>query len=1306
MTVTSATEFRDEFEAFYRAASLAAAEREVAERRKTQPDYQPDKPPEERAPFPWQTRLAERVWSGDWPRAIALPTAAGKTTCLDIAVFALACGAKEAARRIFFVVDRRIVVDQAFDHAKALAAVLAEAKQGILKTVADSLRTIAGGGEDARPLDVYALRGGMYRETAWARSPLQPTVIASTVDQVGSRLLFRGYGVSDGMKPVHAGLVGNDALILLDEAHCAKPFDQTMQAVRHYRTWHASPAPFHFVSITATPTGDVKKAEDERKEKQPDALPLIEEAGPDDLNHAVLGERINAKKPAKLVVATKATGKNWRKELVAKLEEEARALVGKELGNDRKGNPVQVGCVGIIVNRVATARGLKAKLGADAVLLTGRMRPLDRDRLFDEKLRPLLSNATGTPPKFVIGTQALEVGADFDFHALVTECASLDALRQRFGRLNRVANRDQAPAVVVVRADQTERSEKNPDPVYGASLPDTWQWLSKNKDRDTPDGSPEIDFGVASMRAKWETTPDEKKAELNAPSANAPVLFPVHLDCWVQTSPKPEPDPDPAPFLHGPKDAGEPDVQVVFRADLGADPDLWADVVALCPPSSSEAVAVPMGVFRRWLRGEPVRDESADVEGERIEEEKEEAEESPPRVALCWAGPDKSKPVSGDTDPDLWADGMYVVPIPPVDQPEELAAIRQLADLPDVLDDYGDEAFQKSRDKALLRLTVPDVSEEDDEFEAALTAAIDAPDTPDTPDWRRRAAAALADPKRRLVAKHPVAGWVVTGRRRLKQFDPEFLDDDASSYSPGQRQVTLAAHSAGVADHAARFAAALRLPADLYRAAGFWHDLGKLDARFQKLLKGYAAGDPLAKSGSFDRRPWESHRYPRGGRHELLSVVLLAGCDDLFLHLIATHHGYARPFAPPIDDPDETARTTKCEWFARPPEPAQQDMATWNGELPRRFWRVVRAYGWWGAAYREAVFRLADHAQSAAEQEEGGAPPKEFPASPPLGPPPAGTGYALPLPGLDGANPLAFLAALGTLVVCNRLSQSPGRPDWLANPVRLSWGANGSTQTPVLQLTTAPPSEDVFADTLARGMARSPEDHPAAWAVAILRLMMADKTTDLGREFRSRCRNQPAKYREHLDWITALTCETAPEATSQLQTVRRDYMVGNLVSVMARTDHRHLIRCLFQPWDYADALDNQSLHWEPSEDRRHAYQWHQPNGDPTRKKQGGMLGANRLALEAWPLFPSFPAGEKARTRGFRGVRANDTTWTWPLWSAPLDADAIGSLLALGPLPTEHPDAETLARYGVTSVFRSQRILIGKTPNLTAAVALG
>jgi CRISPR-associated endonuclease/helicase Cas3 len=226
--------------------------------------------------------------------------------------------------------------------------------------------------------------------------------------------------------------------------------------------------------------------------------------------------------------------------------------------------------------------------------------------------------------------------------------------------------------------------------------------------------------------------------------------------------------------------------------------------------------------------------------------------------------------------------------------------------------------------------------------------------------------------------------------------------------------------------------------------------------------------------------------------------------------------------------------------------------------------------------------------------------------------------------------------------------------------------------------------------------------HPVASAV---RTLLADELvrSDV---IRGICCDPVPADRPLLDWVAALVCECIPDAASQLQTVRKDYLIGNLRSVMQRTTMDHLKRSLFEPWDFSDALDGQSLHWEPSEDRRHAYQWHMPSGDPTRKSRGGMLGANRLALEAWPMFPAFPDGDRTTTRGFRGNNVKDTYWTWPLWSPSLTVDGVTSLLSLPELQGDSPHLNSLRGYGVAAVFRSQRILVNKTPNLTAAVAIG
>src|SRR5690349_6981459 len=187
------------------------------------------------APFPWQARLVAQVDAeGRWPPLLDLPPGSGKTAAIDVAVFHLALEAarprdqRRAPTRIVMVVDRRTVVDQAFERAKTISRALEAAEDGVLRTVRDRLCSLTG---TDRPLAHAQLRGGMPRDDAWARRPDQPLVAVSTVDQVGSRLLFRGYGVSDTMRPIHAGLLGNDTLFLLDEVHLSRPFLQTLEAV-------------------------------------------------------------------------------------------------------------------------------------------------------------------------------------------------------------------------------------------------------------------------------------------------------------------------------------------------------------------------------------------------------------------------------------------------------------------------------------------------------------------------------------------------------------------------------------------------------------------------------------------------------------------------------------------------------------------------------------------------------------------------------------------------------------------------------------------------------------------------------------------------------------------------------------------------------------------------------------------------------------------------------------------------------------------------------------------------------------------
>ncbi|HEY2845656.1 MAG TPA: DEAD/DEAH box helicase family protein, partial [Bryobacteraceae bacterium] len=196
----------------------------------------------QRYPFPWQEQYAAEVLKGNW-RPIGMPTAAGKTALIDIAVYALAKSVPGAARRIFFVVDRRVIVDEAAERAAKLADCLCKASpDSDLGKLAQSLKDLGG----PAPLTTAVLRGGIPRDQSWADSPLEPVVICSTVDQVGSSLLFRAYGTSEYGRSIRAGLAAYDSLIILDEAHTSRAFAETLEVIQRYRGWADEPLSLPF----------------------------------------------------------------------------------------------------------------------------------------------------------------------------------------------------------------------------------------------------------------------------------------------------------------------------------------------------------------------------------------------------------------------------------------------------------------------------------------------------------------------------------------------------------------------------------------------------------------------------------------------------------------------------------------------------------------------------------------------------------------------------------------------------------------------------------------------------------------------------------------------------------------------------------------------------------------------------------------------------------------------------------------------------------------------------------------------------
>lgn len=913
-------------------------------------------------PFPWQERLTAQVLDrGEWPKVIDLPTGTGKTAVLDTALFVMAAKPQTSPRRVVFVIDRRIVVDQVHKRAIKIQDCLRKAQTPVLRRMRDRLRELSGG----EPLGVAALRGGIPVDSEWTHRPDQPWVIVSTVDQFGSRLLFRGYGITWRMRPIHAGLAGNDCLIILDEMHLSVPFAQTLARVSSLRS-KLLPCRFSTVEMSATPSD--KTAERFSLDRKTDLEGCAE-----------LQRRVEAKKLARLDSVANPQA------VPAKVLNIVRSI-----DKPKRNGKTDVCSIGVVVNRVQTARETHEKLkaaGYKTHLLTGRMRPLERIEALG-RIGPIVDpdrDGRSDQLAIVVATQAIEVGADFSFDALVTECAAVDSLRQRFGRLDRrgtYSKRADGPAQAWILGPKSVVASKKPDPIYGESAKVTWGELKGRLE----DGT--VDVGPAALQ--------HFSDDATAPKANAPLLMRTHMDAWVQTRPEPIVQPSIDWFLHGIDKSDPADVSILWRWDQSS------EALSLVPPRQAEFLQVPIAAAKSWLSGAEEVDVS-DVSlgagsgqnqswhtrntgdwvrwtGFQGEPERIQVHEIRPGDVLVVS------PARGGLTDGTW-------------NPSSEEEVLDLGDAAQV--EYGRRATLRLDPRLRYGESVPQPSQEiESEADVAerISDWLGSPlrEPPEASPWMGLALKKL-DSNFKFYrigtdAQHTHKGYFVLvechqdAGANKPIVDASAMDGSDESGSLTGTGVLLEQHLDSVGDRAARIAGRLGFsPAilDDLRLAGRLHDLGKVDNRFQTQLVGGDRVDlemtretPLAKSLPGVRRILSRiSGYPKGMRHEVASVAMIESNDkvigsahdrDLVLHLVGSHHGWGRPFPPIIKDPrPETLRYT----FESHSMEASSDLvdSSLALDMADRFWLLIDRYGYYGLAWLEAILRLADHQQSARE---------------------------------------------------------------------------------------------------------------------------------------------------------------------------------------------------------------------------------------------------------------------------------------------------------------------------------------------------
>ncbi|WEV46100.1 type I-U CRISPR-associated helicase/endonuclease Cas3 [Bifidobacterium sp. ESL0690] len=986
-----------------------------------------------RQPYQWQRRLMHYALEhAQWPNEIAAPTGAGKTMVMDIHVFLNALAglcetehAKDDAdaelrqlvdmniahipRRLVMTVNRRSLVDDQYEEAVRLASLLedeqARAKSPILSEVAEGLirragmvRDIHGNRQPAvsSPCRVTRLRGGEAADNVkneWRYYPTQCQILCATPDMFGSRLLFRGYGISKAARPVEAGLFAYDTVLILDEAHLNRQLAQTATDVLRLEVLQKSKVaecvfPLQVVRTTATPVDK-------------HAVESVKVDVEDFQKDSYLRRKLTCSKPVHLD-KVECSDKEYAEHI-------ARRCV--ELF-DAHG-----GVVGCIVNTVDTAgkvadvlaqllrksRQYDAHSVKDAIrCFVGPMRAYDKNQLQDQGVfSAFCGNAEqDSALRFVIGTQTLEVGIDADFSALVTELAPGSSLVQRAGRVNRRGLRETGPIIVVVR--EGEKKRKGVYRPEDLDLALAWLrslGLNSGSDIDLkvwnnveyPAPIPDLDRMALQRLEIWDVENLSSTDERLAAEHESHARSPADINLWLRDDLSPE---------------TAPDIGVVVR-DLPQDGAGAAQLVSLAPPVAEESF--PIRSYGQLKDIGAVYTKS----GERGEKDKDfgplliyrPSAEGKPLVWDCKTSLDKlvqpGDTLVVNTSVPLFNENIHVLDCSggKANQTES-DVYNQCQDsgwmLKGRLSDNGDGPYRILDNLDKKRAAIDSADTESDNDDSVMPTIQQIADELGNV-FARKIFGSSCDSKTKIVVypairteaeshdQHDEIWMAIEPLANLDEHELQEIRIDGTD-----RMVylnTSDGHQPCVERRASDLMKLLGFDESLCNEvadAGRHHDDGKKDWRFQRLLhyrfgeaKSYEDSTYLAKS-HFRSVTWEQQKRNElnlaGWRHEQRSAAEYWASSDqtdneydtrLVTRLIGTSHGHGRSafvasagtvFPESVKEKD--IRLNPSLKLDSVVESAQKlfDTGVWQTIVHQTDWK----YGFWGVSYLEAILRASD----------------------------------------------------------------------------------------------------------------------------------------------------------------------------------------------------------------------------------------------------------------------------------------------------------------------------------------------------------